>query len=118
MISRGGIVLGLGLVLLASCTSVPQPAGPEALFIANCRKMEPTRDWRPSGPPGKFERSLFRPPANAPPGQWFSTRSGGMALCTACAAGSSDVRSFEWYTKGFKEGELHLRHCPVGKTKK
>jgi hypothetical protein len=115
---RGSLAVVLCLALVASCTSVPKPTGPEAMFIANCRKMEPTRNWEPSDPPGAFERSLFRPPPKAPPGRWFSTHAGGMALCVPCAAGSSEVQSFEWYTKGFKEGELHLRSCKGGKPKK
>lgn len=115
---RRSLAIGLCLALASSCTTVPKPAGPEARFIANCRQLEPKRNWKPSDPPGAFERKLFQPPAKAPPGTWFSTRDGGIALCVPCAAGSSDVQSFEWYTKGFKEGELHLKSCKGGKGKK
>ena len=115
---RGGLAIGLCLALASACTSVPKPAGPEAVFIANCRNMEPTRNWKPADPPGDFERKLFQPPAKAAPGTWFGTRDGGIALCIPCTAGSSDVRSFEWYTKNFKEGELHLKNCTGSKVKK
>jgi len=116
---RVALAIGLCIMLASACTSLPpRPAGPEAAFIGNCREMEPTRDWKPSDPPSAYQRSLFAPPAHAPPGQWFSARGGGIALCTACEAGSSAVQSFEWYTNNFTEGELHIKPCTVSKGKK
>ena len=44
---------------------------------------------------------------------WFRGRDNAIAVCTACAADANAVRSFEWYTAGFKDGELAHKNCSV-----
>lgn len=100
------------LLLIASCTTErqrPDSANPQ-LEMA-CKANYPTHGWKPADPPEPAVRRLFSVPHNAPAEFWFRGRDQAIAVCTPCAADSSAVRSFEWYTPGFKEGELALRNC-------
>src|SRR5262245_8464167 len=107
---QGSLAIGLCLLLCAACSlpglRQPEPKGAESAFVANCRAMQSTRKWQRADPPPPSLRMLFTVPRSAPAGLWFRDPDGAVALCTACAAGSSAVQSFEWYARGFTAGEL------------
>jgi hypothetical protein len=119
---QGSLAIGLCLALCAACSlpglrqPEPEPKSAEFALVANCRAVQASRDWKRSDPPPPSLRMLFTVPRGAPAGLWFRDRDGAVALCTACAAGSSAVQSFEWYARGFTAGELKLKPC--GKAKR
>jgi hypothetical protein len=122
------LAIGLGLVSIASCvtgpgttspaTSTSAPKGPtsaNAALEAACKTNYPTYAWKSSPPPEEAMRRLYSIPKGATAQLWFTGKDRAVAVCTPCAAGSASVKSFEWYTPGFKQGELGLRTCPAGK---
>ncbi len=111
------IAIGLGLLLIASCVTGPasrQPGSPaHAALEAPCKTNYPTHAWKLSEPPVDAVRMLYSIPKGATAQLWFRGRDRAIAVCTPCAAGSAAVKSFEWYSPDFKEGELGLRNCPA-----
>jgi hypothetical protein len=114
------IAVGLGLLLVASCVSgtgtggATQRAEPaDAKLEAACKTNYPTHAWKRSEPPEAAVRRLYSIPRGAAAQLWFRGRDQAIAVCTPCSAGSAAVKSFEWYTPGFKQGELGLRNCPA-----
>ena len=107
-----GLVAALGLTLLGSCTtSPPRPAGASPQLEAACKANHPTHGWKLAEPPEPAARRLFTVPRDAKVQLWFRGRDNAIAVCTPCAADANAVRSFEWYSPGFKDGELAHKNC-------
>jgi hypothetical protein len=115
------VAVGLGLLLVAACATSPRTASTRPTSSANaaleaaCRTNYPGRAWKLSAPPEDAVRRLYSIPKGAPAQLWFTGKDRAIAVCTPCSAGSAAVKSFEWYTPSFKEGELGLRNCPATK---
>jgi hypothetical protein len=112
------VAIGLGLLLAASCVTAPAPpqAQPgEAKLEAACKTNYPAHAWQRTDPPEPAVRRLYSIPRGATAQLWFRGRDQAVAVCTPCSAGSAAVKSFEWYTPGFKQGELGLRNCPAAR---
>jgi hypothetical protein len=112
------IAIGLSLVLAASCVTSPTPqrtAPAEAKLEAACKANYPVHAWKRSEPPEDAVRRLYSIPKGATAQLWFRGGDKAIAVCTPCAAGSASVKSFEWYSPGFKQGELGLKNCPAAK---
>jgi hypothetical protein len=114
------LVVGLGLLMSASCVTGPgsgskSPASSgNAALEAACKTNYASHGWKLSAPPADAVRRLYSIPKGATAQLWFTGKDRAIAVCTPCAAGSSAVKSFEWYMPGFKEGELGLKNCPAG----
>jgi hypothetical protein len=104
--------VGLGLLLLSSCThSPPLPAGVSPQLAAACKANHPAHDWKLAAAPEPVTRRLFTVPRDAPAQLWFRGRDKALAVCTPCPADANAVRTFEWLAADFKDGELKRKNC-------